>query len=462
MAILYTPNRHIPYPDGDQLPAGNLQLQAIAERLDDDWHKGTNAARLAAPAPSANTAGRRWFESDTGDFYIDIATAWAKVGSVNTVTQANIDASIADHADNYGLGAHIPPAGINSGLIQDGTVAIGDLAFDPATQAELDAEIAARIAAVNLKQDAATAATDAELAVEAAARAAADALLAPIASPTFTGDPKAPTPTDVDADTSLATTLFSHRSTLLDLTAMANGAPGGLSVDRIAKGTMGNTTTTIYTVPTGKRAIISSIRCRNSGTNGNISPFINGSALTDSATNGSSNINANVVTELLSQGGTGGFDKSKMPRPVILNAGDTLILKSTVGTGTPAWSYLVSGVLVPDTAPILPGRLGKGTLVGAAHTTVYTVPTGKRALILWVGVINNGTSDAVQVYANGSTANDMVEYSPTVNNGRLEDALCEGIQNPMRPLPLAASDTLRLQGVAQPWGYTIYGIEVPA
>jgi hypothetical protein len=66
------------------------------------------------------------------------------------------------------------------------------------------------------------------------------------------------------------------------------------------------------------------------------------------------------------------------------------------------------------------------------------------------------------VYANGSTANDMVEYSPTVNNGRLEDALCEGIQNPMRPLPLAAADTLRLQAVAQPWGYTIYGIEVPA
>lgn len=45
-----------------------------------------------------------------------------------------------------------------------------------ATNANLDAEIAARIAAVALKQDAATAATDTELAAEASTRAAADAL----------------------------------------------------------------------------------------------------------------------------------------------------------------------------------------------------------------------------------------------------------------------------------------------
>jgi hypothetical protein len=37
---------------------------------------------------------------------------------------------------------------------------------------------------------------------------AADALLAPIASPTFTGDPKAPTPAIADNDTSIATTAY--------------------------------------------------------------------------------------------------------------------------------------------------------------------------------------------------------------------------------------------------------------
>jgi hypothetical protein len=37
---------------------------------------------------------------------------------------------------------------------------------------------------------------------------AADALKADLASPTFTGDPKAPTPTAGDSDTSIATTAF--------------------------------------------------------------------------------------------------------------------------------------------------------------------------------------------------------------------------------------------------------------
>lgn len=46
------------------------------------------------------------------------------------------------------------------------------------------------------------------LVAEASARAAADLLLAPLASPVFTGNPRGPTPTLGDNDTSLATTAF--------------------------------------------------------------------------------------------------------------------------------------------------------------------------------------------------------------------------------------------------------------
>jgi hypothetical protein len=56
-----------------------------------------------------------------------------------------------------------------------------------------------------------------------------DTTLAPLASPTFTGDPKAPTPADGDSDTSIATTLFVQNSkvaphpTLLPITVASKG-----------------------------------------------------------------------------------------------------------------------------------------------------------------------------------------------------------------------------------------------
>jgi len=62
---------------------------------------------------------------------------------------------------------------------------------------------------------------------EAAARAAADALLAPLASPVFTGDPKAPTPGPGDNDTSLATTAFVTAAIAAALAGLGGGAVTG-------------------------------------------------------------------------------------------------------------------------------------------------------------------------------------------------------------------------------------------
>jgi len=69
---------------------------------------------------------------------------------------------------------------------------------------DLAAEVAARIAA----DSAESAARIADVNAEEAARIAADALKAPLASPVFTGNPTAPTPSTSDSDTSVATTAF--------------------------------------------------------------------------------------------------------------------------------------------------------------------------------------------------------------------------------------------------------------
>ncbi len=68
------------------------------------------------------------------------------------------------------------------------------------------AEASARSAADALKADKTY--VDSQDAAEASARAAADALLAPLNSPTFTGNPAAPTQTAGDNSTKLATTAF--------------------------------------------------------------------------------------------------------------------------------------------------------------------------------------------------------------------------------------------------------------
>jgi hypothetical protein len=58
---------------------------------------------------------------------------------------------------------------------------------------------------------------------------AADALKAPLASPVFTGDPRAPTPATADSDTSVATTAFVKAQNYGDV-----AGPAGAVADRIA------------------------------------------------------------------------------------------------------------------------------------------------------------------------------------------------------------------------------------
>lgn len=96
-----------------------------------------------------------------------------------------------------------------------------------ATDEEVEAEAGVQQEALDAEVERATlaeAAVAAAVVQEAADRTDADELLAPLASPEFTGNPKAPTPAPGDNDTSIATT--AHVRAAID--AVIAGAPGAL------------------------------------------------------------------------------------------------------------------------------------------------------------------------------------------------------------------------------------------
>lgn len=104
-----------------------------------------------------------------------------------------------------------------NGVFPDGSGAVTLSPVDIGAAAQVDLTTAQQTASnalttANSAQSAATAAqttaTNAQNGLSSKADISALAPLAPLASPTFTGDPKAPTPATADNDTSIATTAF--------------------------------------------------------------------------------------------------------------------------------------------------------------------------------------------------------------------------------------------------------------
>lgn len=96
---------------------------------------------------------------------------------------------------------------------QTGVVVLSAANVGAASTSALTTETSARTAADALKADATALTTEASTraaadTAEATARSNADALLAPLASPTFTGTPRAPTPGNNDNSTKIATTAY--------------------------------------------------------------------------------------------------------------------------------------------------------------------------------------------------------------------------------------------------------------
>ncbi len=96
-------------------------------------------------------------------------------------------------------------------------------------------------ALTNNTQAASTAYADAAVAVEAARATAAESSLntlkAPLASPAFTGNPTAPTPTAGDNSTSIATTAFATGLAFSAALPGTGGVPDGYTIKRVAGAT---------------------------------------------------------------------------------------------------------------------------------------------------------------------------------------------------------------------------------
>lgn len=107
--------------DSTNLAGTGTDVQAVLEELDD-----AIAAVDAGDVPSTRTLTAGAGLAGGGDLSADRSFA------------VNVDdSSIEINADTL----RVKAGGITSAMIADGTVAVGDLAFDPATQAELDAHV---------------------------------------------------------------------------------------------------------------------------------------------------------------------------------------------------------------------------------------------------------------------------------------------------------------------------------
>lgn len=161
---------------GDPGPAPTLIVRNVTTT--------TDPASATVTFTPTGTAGSYWVD------YVNLVSAGGGGGGTGTVVK--VAGVSPDGAGNVTL----TPANIGAPTVQDNTTAqaTASNALTTATNAQT---------AANSAQTAANAAqTTANSAV------AGQSALAPKDSPTFTGDPKAPTPVTTDNDTSIATTAF--------------------------------------------------------------------------------------------------------------------------------------------------------------------------------------------------------------------------------------------------------------
>lgn len=158
-------------PAGAQGPVGPEGPQGLPGVDGADGAVGP--AGPIGPAGPEGPAGPQGPQGEPGAGAVD-ATEITKGVSRLSVAAASV-------ADPIAVGDNDPRM-TDERVPVDGSVSLAKMGFDVATQAELD--------------------------IESVARANADDLLAPKASPVFTGNPTAPTPAAGDSDTSIATTAY--------------------------------------------------------------------------------------------------------------------------------------------------------------------------------------------------------------------------------------------------------------
>lgn len=142
------------------------------------------------------------------------ATADSSEASTRATADTTLQSNITSEASTRSTADGLRELLVNKDT--DGTLAANSdtkYSSQKATKTYVDAEATARASAISSEastRSSADTTLQSNIDAEATTRAAADALKAPLASPTFTGDPKAPTPSAGDNDTSIATTAFVH------------------------------------------------------------------------------------------------------------------------------------------------------------------------------------------------------------------------------------------------------------
>jgi hypothetical protein len=184
-------------------------------------------------------------QPSTPEYYVLKSDYLAHVdegGPGGGATQEDIDDAISAHeAEANPHPVYLTQAEADALYEDTGAVAAHEAAGNPhpvyETSTEVDAKITTHSGATDPHGDRAfataavgveTTARIADVDAEETRALAAEALKANIASPTFTGNPQAPTPTGGDNDTSIATTAFVQAAITTAVNALIDGAPGAL------------------------------------------------------------------------------------------------------------------------------------------------------------------------------------------------------------------------------------------
>lgn len=75
-----TPNRALPWPEGNKVPYVHQDIKALAEATDDAL--GDLYVDEPSTAAPAHKAGLRWFQNDTGDVVVSTGTVWRRLTGV--------------------------------------------------------------------------------------------------------------------------------------------------------------------------------------------------------------------------------------------------------------------------------------------------------------------------------------------------------------------------------------------